>query len=254
MEKSAKKPAKKTARTNDTLHAWLAVPLTIIFFAAGQFAGVLLVSLIAGSIGQTKDWVLHAISAHFIEMLLAEVISVGLVVWFVRWRKIGLKNIGLVKPKAQDALYALAGYAVYFVAAAILSVILSSIAPSLSGGQQQTGFQNAHTAVQLVLSFLILVIIVPPAEEILFRGFLFSNLRRKLSFWLAALLTSIVFAAGHLPESAAGHPPLYLLGLITFVMSLVMCVLREKTGRLSPSIGMHMVVNFIAFVAIFAVQ
>lgn len=65
----------------------------------------------------------------------------------------------------------------------------------------------------------------------------------------AAIVTSLIFAVGHLAESSQG--PLYVAAIDTFVLSLVLIYLREKTGRLWASIGLHAIKNAIAFVTVF---
>ena len=80
----------------------------------------------------------------------------------------------------------------------------------------------------------------PFAEEILFRGFLFRQFRRwaDIPFWVAAVLSSLVFAYGHLYE---GHTLLTSLEAAgaTFVGGIVFCWLTERWGNLWPAIVIH---------------
>jgi membrane protease YdiL (CAAX protease family) len=87
-------------------------------------------------------------------------------------------------------------------------------------------------------------------EEILFRGFLYSGLKKSLPKIWAVLLTCTIFAAPHLLEGGSSGL-LWVAGIDTFILSLVLIWLREKTGRLYASMGLHALKNFIAFASLF---
>lgn len=102
----------------------------------------------------------------------------------------------------------------------------------------QTG--EALTPLSAVSLFAGIVLIVPVAEEILFRVVLFEALR-ELGVTRAALASAAVFAAGHMiPEQFAA---LFFLGL-------VLQFLRLRTGSLLPCILVHAGINTIGLVAL----
>jgi membrane protease YdiL (CAAX protease family) len=105
----------------------------------------------------------------------------------------------------------------------------------------------------MALTFVALVVIAPVAEEALMRGFLFGALRRRLPFIWSTLITSAMFASLHLAGGEQGAGPLWVAAIDTFTLSLALCYLREKTGRLWAGIGLHMLKNGIAFVALFII-
>jgi membrane protease YdiL (CAAX protease family) len=119
--------------------------------------------------------------------------------------------------------------------------------------QQQIGFSNVHGGLPLLMTFVSLVILPPLAEEIMVRGFLYSTLKKAMPALAAVILTSALFASAHLPEGGDAGP-LYIAALDTFVLSLVLIYLREKTGSLWASITLHAAKNGIAFVALFALH
>ena len=53
----------------------------------------------------------------------------------------------------------------------------------------------------------------------------------------------------HLFESSSGI--LWVAGLDTFILSMVLVFVREKTDSLYASMGIHMVKNFLAFASLF---
>jgi len=113
------------------------------------------------------------------------------------------------------------------------------------GQKQELGFDQLFTSGQKLLALVSLVVLPPIIEETVFRGFLFSGLRKKCNFIVAALVTSVLFASLHLLASSQG--PLWIAGLDTFVLSLVLCYLREKTGALWAPMMLHALKNVIAF-------
>jgi membrane protease YdiL (CAAX protease family) len=80
---------------------------------------------------------------------------------------------------------------------------------------------------------------VPIGEEVFFRGFIFSTLRRWGWAW-AVTLSSLLFAAVHL--QVVHFLPILLLGV-------VLAVLYQRTGSLVASIAVHGVNNLIAALA-----
>jgi membrane protease YdiL (CAAX protease family) len=96
----------------------------------------------------------------------------------------------------------------------------------------------------VISSTLVVGVLSPIIEEVVFRGWLFSGLRRLHTFWPAALISSTCFALMH---AAIGLPEL----LITFSNGLVWCAFVERTRSLIPSIAMHATVNTLAMISAF---
>ena len=72
-------------------------------------------------------------------------------------------------------------------------------------------------------------------EEIVFRGYIQATLTRGMGFWPAALVTSFLFGAAHIPNHGET-----LLGLTAVVTAgLVFCLLLRATGSLWVGIGFH---------------
>jgi membrane protease YdiL (CAAX protease family) len=203
---------------------------------------------------QANNWLNNSAIAEFCYVALDEGLSVLILYWFVRWRKGRLEAIGLSKPRAVDPLYSLAGFAIYFPAYIVVVSMLSGLINGLNVNQQQAvGFSQSTTGWLLILVFLSLVVLPAIVEEILFRGFLFSGLKKALPTIWAALATSAIFASPHLLEATSGGA-LWIAGIDTFILSLVLCWLREKTGRLYAGMGLHALKNFIAFAALFLIH
>lgn len=225
-----------------------------LFFLSQVVAGVLLgfaVMIIKNwSPEQLNVWLTSSSTAQFLFVLVFEALTLGGLALFLKRRKATFRDLGLNNPQKKYIVYALAGFATYFMLYIVGRIITSIILPDLNLEQeQQLGFDKKTSGVQLLPIFISLVILPPLVEEIVARGFLFTGLRTKLPFAAAASITSLLFAAVHL--GAANDGLLWIAGIDTFILSMVLCYLREKTGSLWPSIGVHFIKNGLAFFIVF---
>lgn len=234
---------------------WVAVLYAVVIYFVSQFIASLIVIIYPhirgwGSV-RAEHWLVGATTAQFWYVLFAEALTVGAIWLFVRSRKSSLRAIGWRRFDWWAIVYALAGFAAYFVAYIILFTIATHLVPSLNVNQkQELGFDHAQGTLNLWLAFISLVILPPLAEETVFRGFVFTGLRNRLSPVWAAIGTSLLFAAAHL-EFGSGKPLLWVAALDTFTLSLVLCYLRYKIDSLWPGIFLHAIKNGLAFVTLF---
>ncbi len=225
----------------------------IVFFLSQLMAGII-VSLYPSLKNWTADqgsaWLQNSVFAQFVYIALAEVFAIWLILKLLKRAKIAKARIGLVKPALRDIGYTLVGYGVYFMIYIVIITIAAHYSNLINIDQpQQIGFDNANGS-QLYLVFASLVLLPPIAEEIMFRGFLFTSFRQKFRFRYAAVLTSILFGIAHL-QFGNGAPLLWVAAVDTFTLSIVLCYLREKTGSLWASMGLHALKNFVAFIFLF---
>jgi membrane protease YdiL (CAAX protease family) len=162
------------------------------------------------------------------------------------------RTIGLARwPGWRDVGAALTAFLVYIPTLVGTTVLAKLLVPSIDLEQKQKiGFEAARGAPQLLLVFAALVLAVPFTEEVLTRGFLYTGLKSRLSKLWAVLGTSVLFALAHL-QFGSGAPLLWTAAMDTFILSLVLLYLREKTGSLWAGIGVHMLKNGLAFLALF---
>ena len=94
------------------------------------------------------------------------------------------------------------------------------------------------------LLFALLVgILAPVVEELFYRGLLLKALeKRRMPVWAAVLVSSILFAGMHM--QTLQFPGLLLVGLVAGTLAAI-------TGRLGPSIWLHIGFNMTTVVALF---
>jgi len=256
-DSSSKTVAKDEAakQAGDTKHwPWhpiVAVALAISLFLICQlFAGI--IASIVITVAKQAGHPLGSVLQQFMLMILAEGIPLAALIWLLRANGKNLASIGLTKPKLKDIGYAIAGFLSYLTVIVSIVAIVSVFYPSLGANQtQEIGFSGTRGFWPLIAVFISLVILPPLTEEALFRGFVFTNVRARSKFLVAAIVTSVIFGAAHLTGGTEGSSLLWVAAFDTFTLSVVACYLREKTGRLWAGIGVHAMKNGYAFVLIF---
>jgi sodium transport system permease protein len=157
-----------------------------------------------------------------------------------------LMAIMLTRRPAQTLLLGRPSFALTIPAAGILAVLLHPAAFWLAQGIQQLYPLSPQLEPQLAglermiaaapLWQLILVAALTPAicEELAFRGFILSGLRRLGHKWGAIALTSLLFGLAHgiLQQSLAA-----------FFVGMVIGYIAVKTGSLWPGVLYHLVHN-----------
>jgi membrane protease YdiL (CAAX protease family) len=224
---------------------------TLLIFLASQivaaFIAELGLSIIHPGSRQSLD---NSVAAQALYILIAEGLAAWLVLKIVKKRGLSLAVIGLGrKPVRNDLAKALLGFGVFYLLLIIAGVLINAVSPNLTNQKQDLGFNNLTNGGENLLAFISLVILPPVGEEILVRGYLYSGLRKVWKFVPAMLVTSLFFGAAHL-ELGNGGPLVWAAAIDTFLLSIVLVYLREKTGALYAGMAVHMFNNLLAFFVI----
>lgn len=86
------------------------------------------------------------------------------------------------------------------------------------------------------------VIFAPLVEEIFFRGFLFQGFRQKYGWIGGGLLSSAIFAIGHLDPVALFQ---------TFIFGFLFAYMYHRTNSVWPGIILHFLVNAFGFCTLY---
>lgn len=230
------------------------VGFALVLFLVTQFIAASILTVVPLLIGwseaRTSAWLTDSPWAQFVFVLLVETITLYMLWQLLKRRHATFRTIGLKNPQLVHIAYAVGGFIAYFILYIVGLSVIKTLIPALDLEQkQELGFSSSAGGIELVLVFISLVILPPIVEEIVARGFIYTSLRNKLPVVSAAVITSILFAAAHLGGASDGL--LWVAAIDTFILSMVMCYLREKTGSLWSSIGVHFIKNGLAFVVLF---
>lgn len=108
--------------------------------------------------------------------------------------------------------------------------------------EQDIGLSASDSPLRLGLMFLLLVVLTPLVEEIMFRGFMFPGMRNSWGWLAAALVSAGLFGLMHGQIN---------VGLDTAAMGFVAARLRHQTDSLTPAILLHSIKNSVAFAIVF---
>lgn len=128
----------------------------------------------------------------------------------------------------------------------LFCVLLMNAALGLLAGQQAP-LENTMPIFRAALmkapfiSALAIGLVIPAAEEVLFRGLLFGSLQRWLRPRLTILITAFLFAAFHLQAR---------IMIQLFIFGCVLGWARSRTGSIALPFLLHAVNNCVAVIGI----
>nr|WP_223198956.1 type II CAAX endopeptidase family protein [Solihabitans fulvus] len=129
----------------------------------------------------------------------------------------------------------LAGLALTYVAAAVWSKVVGQQNATSAIGSLVDG--KAMPVSAAVVMFLYVCLLAPLCEELIYRGLLWGAIERlRWSRWAAFVLSTAIFAAGHLEP---------LRTSLLLVIALPIGFARLITGRLTASVVAHVINNFL---------
>lgn len=233
---------------------WMGLLYVVLIYILSQVIGLVIliypIFIKHFSSKQTSNWLTNSTYGQFLYILIAEAFTVFAVLWLLKRYKVKKDVIGLRKIKLKDPLYGFLGLVIYYPIYLVAISLITALIKGFNVNQKQDiGFNSVHGVAPLIVTFISLVILPPIAEEIVFRGFLYGSMKKWMPKIFAAIVTSVIFASAHLIEGVGG--PLWVGAIDTFVLSMVLVFLREKTNGLYASMTLHGLKNFVAFFIIY---
>lgn len=221
--------------------SWSLVETAVVFLM--PFGLVLYLNVLLGGVVGLRDG-----PATVLFLTLAqEVALVAPVLWWMRLTgNGGIERMGLRRGQflARDIWSGFGMGVVLVFASAIVTAITISIVSAVTGRTPKvSGLDRTFPGHWLYPGAVIAVLAAPICEEFLFRGFLFQGLRRRWSFWPAALVSGVLFAILH--GAAIRLPALIVAGVI-------LASAYERRRTLAASITAHLTLNVIAVAATLA--
>lgn len=170
-------------------------------------------------------------------MLLCYTATVPMLFALLAAQQGGLRGVpraaGLARPRRLEMLWTplLLGAGCFFAVTAGMSLIPED-APLMQ--QYIEASSSLSTGRYPLLSALVTVIGAPIVEEILFRGMIYSNLKKIMPLWLALLVQALLFGLVH------GQ---LLWTAFTFALGLVLGVTADYFDSVWPAILVHLAFN-----------
>jgi len=211
------------------------ISVTLLAALAAGFLGVL------GLTGSVGTLVVGALLSGAYLLVLAGV-------WLVaRVRGVGFAEaVGLRRASAGA-----------YVGGALLAVVAGRLAAGVWGvALEYFGVNNPGesidpsrvfppTPVGIAMAFLVVVVLAPLAEEVLFRGVVLSALYRRWGTAVAILGSSVLFSAMHVSPVAI---------VPVFVLALILGWLFVRTRSLTVCVVAHSVFNGVGLAALYALK
>lgn len=169
----------------------------------------------------------------------------GLVVlWYLRvtdrWEMVGFDGIA---PKHAVAI--VVGTAVLLGGQMGISALFNSL--GISTGANRAIIDGLGNPDYFLGMIVLSMLLVGPAEELLFRGVLQARLRDSWGAWPAIVLATVVFGAIHFPAIIGDPSQQYATVLLTALLGLVLGYLYERTGTIWVPAIVHGANNAVIF-------
>lgn len=182
--------------------------------------------------------------------------------YFMLNDKITIKELGLAKklPEWSDIGLAMLVYMVSFFGIAVVNLIVLHVFPDYKIEQAQKIVFSADlitSRYELLLVYVSLALVAPICEELLFRGYIFGKIIKRVGAFWAILITGLVFGAMHLgiTNVLMGQMSVAQMQWNVFVATTVLGFglgfLRYYTKSLWSPVMLHMTQNTISFLILF---
>lgn len=204
-----------------------------IIFLVSILCGNLLVPLM-----MKLGWLTNQATFFFATTVLQDgFFLMGIYIFLTFVRKTSWKEIGCQKTNAYGIMLGvLSGVAIYITLLGIM-LAMNALIPNGMPAQNIEHFIQADSSLfEKALVVFTVSVIAPISEELLFRGYLLTSLKKITNPKIAAIVTALIFGLIH--GDLYRFIPLALGGLI-------LCYLVERTQSLIPSIISHGMWNFI---------
>lgn len=222
-----------------TQQIWTWRDLVIILLGIGLMLvlGGLLLAAVASIRGITEEDLAKPTMAQSLAAAALETVALvaGIYLFGVRRKGMGWQILGI---RPISGVWIMITLAVSFIAIPLTAIItlLITLALGLPLENPQLDFLlpegiNLFTA---MLMILLAGILVPIAEELIFRGFLYNFLKERWGVWPGVFISSLIFGIIH------GN---IIVGLTAFLLGILLAIVYEYSRSLWASILVHAINN-----------
>lgn len=232
--------------------------IAIILFSASsffgaQFASVFIALTLLLITGNNKDQAVDMLSnnptVQLLVSLLVGVITLTIIYKFLKRLNLNPKKILLLenKPNLSKVIDVVLLYGMYFLSLIVVTIVLGVFTNVDVNQSQELGITRPDDIAGKLTIFLMIVVLPPIIEEILFRGFLFNMLKKRTTYIVAAILTSVLFGAAHLEYDNLN----WIAAIDTLIFSGFLIYIAQKHQSIYSSMILHGIKNSIAFYVLF---
>lgn len=210
--------------------------LGIIFLLAGfVFLSEILAAKLIQIYGQIKN---QRFDIKY-QLLLGQVIR-GILIIPIIYKRSSRTSYIKLSVKKDFWKMIIIGFGVFSLGNIIVSILLYFLKdlPSITR-TLETLDEVSNLSSGFFLTFIVIVILAPITEELIFRGILFEEIIRLFDYKFAIFSTALLFGFYHFN---------ILQGVNTFVMALILAIVYYYRKNILDSILIHMVNNFLALI------
>lgn len=174
----------------------------------------------------STDWKEHIL------LILAIIVTYGLVILFTRWEKLPLQDIGVVAGKTTFKKV-ITGFGI--------GILMTSLQPAfvlLSGHYKVT--PASHISFNTIFFYLMLYILVALREELAFRSYPLFSLHYRFGLWPSQLIILVIFMLEHVAGGMTWIQAFTGAGLGALLFGFA----AIKTKGIALPFGLHTAWNF----------
>ena len=167
----------------------------------------------------------------FVAVMLAKIRPINV------WKQFGFSKINIIKL----LMWIGGGYFCIFVLGTLYEWIMKLFGIEIEMQMVTNELQKYKDIKSVILVILIVGIIMPVFEELIFRGILYQALRLKLSIFFSIFISSLIFAVIHFNL-------LYIFPIM--IMGIACAYAFERTKNILIPIGIHVVNNLFTVIIV----
>jgi len=205
-----------------------------------NWVAILLLVLINGSLLFFASQGYGTRVAQSAALILVQLVYLIPVLVVFAYRRINLGSIGFGKFEWSTLGLGCGLLIGSYIIIMIHNVILTLLGVETQGEEIMHIFDRLDSPIWFVI---VGTIFAPIVEEIFFRGFLFQGFRQKYGWIKGGLLSSLIFAIGHLDPVAL---------IPTFILGLLLAYMYHRSNSVWPGIILHFLVNSFGFCSLYA--
>lgn len=220
----------------------MAIGLAIGAYAVGNIIAVVMIRLLQ-SVGITV--IGYAGRTAIVSAIALQAIGFGgIALLYITFTDHGRELIQAHVPTLREVSYFIGGIVAVFLGWFVITFLITFIGINPAKSAIIAGIQNPTLLLVLIP---ISIIIVGPAEELLFRGLVQGRIKRAIGPVGAIIIASAVFASIHIPGLIGTPMRLIATVSVIFVLALILGSLYEITGNLVIPAIVHGLFNAIQF-------